>query len=107
MFMRLLYSKFLEILIICIKKLLRRKEKMKRILLIALFILASMPLISKAFAACTTIQNGTLLTSDGRVIETGFDEWGYNFKHICLTEDTVMPIGMPPGASLTRTTSLL
>ncbi|HHT9145204.1 MAG TPA: hypothetical protein ACFYD4_05910 [Candidatus Wunengus sp. YC61] len=53
---------------------------MKRILLIALFILASMPLASMAFAECTTIQDGTLLTSDGRVIETGFDEWGYNYQ---------------------------
>lgn len=53
---------------------------MKRILLIALFILASMPLASMAFAQCTTIQDGTLLTSDGRVIETGFDKWGYNYQ---------------------------
>lgn len=53
---------------------------MKRILLIALFILASMPLASMAFAQCTTIQDGILLTSDGRVIETGFDEWGYNYQ---------------------------
>jgi len=29
---------------------------------------------------CTTIQDGTLLTSDGRVIETGYDEWGYNYQ---------------------------
>ena len=28
----------------------------------------------------TTIQDGTLLTSDGRVIEVGFDEWGYNYQ---------------------------
>ena len=28
---------------------------------------------------CTTIQDGTLLTSDGRVITTGYDEWGYNY----------------------------
>lgn len=53
---------------------------MKKILLFALFILASMPLASMAFAQCTTIQDGTLLTSDGRVIETGFDEWGYNYQ---------------------------
>ncbi|MBR9678208.1 MAG: hypothetical protein GOU97_02885 [Nanoarchaeota archaeon] len=30
--------------------------------------------------SCTTIQDGTLLTSDGRVITTGFDEWGYNYQ---------------------------
>ena len=29
---------------------------------------------------CVTIQSGTLLTSDGDVIETGFDEWGYNYQ---------------------------
>lgn len=29
---------------------------------------------------CTTIQNGELLTSDGRVIETGADEWEYNYQ---------------------------
>lgn len=31
-------------------------------------------------AACTTIQDGTLLRTDGVVIETGFDEWGYNYQ---------------------------
>jgi hypothetical protein len=29
---------------------------------------------------CTTIQDGTLLTSDGRVITPGYDEWGYNYQ---------------------------
>lgn len=29
---------------------------------------------------CTTIQSGTLLTSDGAVITTGFDVWGYNYQ---------------------------
>ncbi|MCK5343116.1 MAG: hypothetical protein KAR20_06920 [Candidatus Heimdallarchaeota archaeon] len=29
---------------------------------------------------CTTIQSGTLLTSDGSVIEIGFDDWGYNYQ---------------------------
>ncbi|MHB8772386.1 MAG: hypothetical protein ACYC7J_15435 [Syntrophales bacterium] len=35
-----------------------------------------------SFAAdrCTTIQSGVLLTSDGRVIETGYDQWGYNYQ---------------------------
>lgn len=38
---------------------------------------------SIAFAAsekCTTIQSGTLLASDGSVITTGFDRWGYNYQ---------------------------
>jgi hypothetical protein len=29
---------------------------------------------------CTTIQSGTLLTSAGAVIETGYDQWGYNYQ---------------------------
>lgn len=29
---------------------------------------------------CTTIQDGTLLTSVNTLIETGFDEWGYNYQ---------------------------
>ena len=30
--------------------------------------------------ACTTIQSGTLLTSDGMVIIPGYDKWGYNYQ---------------------------
>ena len=29
---------------------------------------------------CTTIQSGELLTSDGQVITTGYDDWGYNYQ---------------------------
>jgi hypothetical protein len=29
---------------------------------------------------CTTIQDGTLLASTGDIIETGFDQWGYNYQ---------------------------
>ncbi|MCX6175273.1 MAG: hypothetical protein NTZ27_11025 [Ignavibacteriales bacterium] len=29
---------------------------------------------------CTTIQSGTLLASDGSVIKTGYDKWGYNYQ---------------------------
>lgn len=29
---------------------------------------------------CTAIQDGTLLTSDGEVITTGYDQWGYNYQ---------------------------
>jgi hypothetical protein len=32
------------------------------------------------YGECATIQDGTLLTSDGEVIETGFDQWGYNYQ---------------------------
>lgn len=31
-------------------------------------------------SGCTKIQDGTLLTSDGNVITTGFDQWGYNYQ---------------------------
>jgi len=30
--------------------------------------------------ACTTIQSGELLASDGSAIATGFDQWGYNYQ---------------------------
>jgi hypothetical protein len=33
-----------------------------------------------AHSSCTTIQSGTLLTSDGDPITTGYDEWGYNYQ---------------------------
>ena len=29
---------------------------------------------------CTTIQSGELFASDGSVINTGYDEWGYNYQ---------------------------
>jgi len=29
---------------------------------------------------CTTIQSGELVASDGSSIETGFDDWGYNYQ---------------------------
>lgn len=33
-----------------------------------------------AQGTCTTIQDGTLHASDGSLIETGFDQWGYNYQ---------------------------
>ncbi|MCK5828175.1 hypothetical protein KAH43_06575 [Candidatus Bipolaricaulota bacterium] len=32
------------------------------------------------YCGCTTIQSGTLLASDGSVIQTGYDDWGYNYQ---------------------------
>jgi len=29
---------------------------------------------------CTKIQSGTLVASDGSTIETGYDQWGYNYQ---------------------------
>jgi hypothetical protein len=30
--------------------------------------------------SCTTIQDGTLIASDGSLITTGYDQWGYNYQ---------------------------
>lgn len=35
---------------------------------------------AKKSDVCTTIQSGNILASDGSVIETGFDQWGYNYQ---------------------------
>ncbi|MCK5246127.1 hypothetical protein KAR02_04475 [Candidatus Bipolaricaulota bacterium] len=32
------------------------------------------------YCGCTTIRSGELLASDGSVIQTGYDEWGYNYQ---------------------------
>lgn len=51
---------------------------MRRIALCALFLAAATA--SAVADDCVTIQEGTLLTSTGQVIETGFDMWGYNYQ---------------------------
>jgi len=54
---------------------------MKKFMLVGFLVVALGVLASLAFAqVCTTIQDGTLLRSDGVKIETGFDEWGYNYQ---------------------------
>ena len=49
-----------------------------------LALLGSVGLTSKVVGAdsleCTTIQQGILETSEGNIIETGFDQWGYNYQ---------------------------
>jgi len=56
---------------------------MKKILTLALafalFGVVATPALAKA-NKCTTIQGGELLASDGSVISTGFDDWGYNYQ---------------------------
>ena len=47
------------------------------LLLIALVVT---PVAADDKPACTTIQSGELLASDGSVITTGYDEWGYNYQ---------------------------
>lgn len=56
---------------------------MKRIscLIVVLFVcisLFALPVAAKN--QCTTIQSGELSASDGSIITTGFDEWGYNYQ---------------------------
>lgn len=61
-------------------------DKMKKSLVFAIvivvaiaslvFVLAAKP----SFLFCTAIQGGELLASDGSLIETGYDEWGYNYQ---------------------------
>jgi len=46
---------------------------------LALVVLLAFALGASA-QSCTTIQDGTLLTSAGTLISTGFDEWGYNYQ---------------------------
>jgi len=50
---------------------------------IALGVCLFMVLVSlggTSFAECTTIQAGTLKTSAGEIITTGYDDWGYNYQ---------------------------
>jgi len=59
---------------------------MKRFIIIAcIIVLVVIPLPALAGkggknAECTTIQSGELFASDGNLIETGFDDWGYNYQ---------------------------
>jgi len=32
------------------------------------------------YCDCTTIRSGELVASDGSIIQTGYDEWGYNYQ---------------------------
>jgi hypothetical protein len=56
---------------------------MKKTILFMAAIILTLGIWSSSVMAdglCTTIQDGTLLTSDGDVIETGYDMWGYNYQ---------------------------
>jgi hypothetical protein len=68
----------------------KKREEMKKKLMTILvsasfvmlgaFIVLKLPVTAKKSGSCTTIQSGELLTSDGAVITTGYDEWGYNYQ---------------------------
>ena len=48
--------------------------------LFAILTLAISSTAVMAAKACTTIQDGTLYTSDNRLITPGYDIWGYNYQ---------------------------
>jgi len=61
--------------------------KMKKILIFSIVLVVILTTAGTVFAGagksgkgtakvCTTIQDGILLTSDGKVITTGFSSWG-------------------------------
>ena len=54
-------------------------KKIAIILFCTLFILV-FSTYAMASDECTTIQSGELVASDGFTIETGFDQWGYNYQ---------------------------
>jgi hypothetical protein len=60
--------------------------KMKKLLIVLFCVGLAMTFASQVMAkggknaGCTTIQSGELLASDGSKIETGYDQWGYNYQ---------------------------
>jgi hypothetical protein len=56
----------------------------KFVLILIVLALLVVPLTVRAQGGgkdkCTTIQSGALLASDGSVITTGYDLWGYNYQ---------------------------
>jgi len=54
----------------------------KRISILAIACLLSISCFGYAFAsgACSTIQDGTLIGSDGALLEIGYNDWGYNYQ---------------------------
>ncbi|MBT3339145.1 MAG: hypothetical protein HN855_12970 [Anaerolineae bacterium] len=59
---------------------------MKKTILLALGVMLVMALVAfssvpaNAKKACTTIQSGDLVGSDGNTLSVGFDSWGYNYQ---------------------------
>ena len=47
---------------------------------VMLLLLATASTVSATEHLCTTIQDGTLLTTSGDVIPLGYDGWGYNYQ---------------------------
>lgn len=57
-----------------------RSTRTMRLVVIAIAVLMAIPVAAGAKQGVTTIQDGTLLTSDGAVITVGYDQWGYNYQ---------------------------
>jgi hypothetical protein len=64
-------------------------KKFVLVLMVALFVVGcSSPVLDegqddlmlKKASLCKTIQSGKLVASDGSIITTGFDKWGYNYQ---------------------------
>lgn len=54
--------------------------KKKILILMVLGLVLSLNVALAKNDKCTTIQSGELLASDGTVITTGYDQWGYNYQ---------------------------
>ena len=53
---------------------------MKKTLLVIVVIVSISLFSSMSFAQCVTIQDGVLAGSDGVLLQTGYDAWGYNYQ---------------------------
>ena len=53
---------------------------MKKLFVITLALGLTLAVSNQGWAQCATIQDGTLVSSNGDVLETGYDNWGYNYQ---------------------------
>lgn len=53
---------------------------MRKLFVVILALGFAVALTSYVGAECTTIQDGTLVASTGELLETGYDEFGYNYQ---------------------------
>ncbi|MBI9044677.1 MAG: hypothetical protein JEZ06_09340 [Anaerolineaceae bacterium] len=55
-------------------------KKMSILILAIILVLAITAPVGAKKNECTSIQSGELIGSDGNVLSTGFDQWGYNYQ---------------------------
>ncbi len=53
---------------------------MKKLFVAIIMMVVMVLFAGNVLAECTTIQDGGLYRTDNVLIETGFDEWGYNYQ---------------------------